>query len=143
MAVGLIHRFDEFLRDLRRRRWDSAMFSGGLERILYGLAKLIVIGNYLVEQKLALAIAPALSACMVSRCLFHRVAVLDPKLYVLFSGYSDMRDRFRAPLMGFGLRENFNWPMLARNIGEFWRRWHMIVLVCVVPRLCVHLRAVC
>jgi alginate O-acetyltransferase complex protein AlgI len=21
--------------------------------------------------------------------------------------------------------ENFNWPIIARNIGEFWTRWHM------------------
>lgn len=27
--------------------------------------------------------------------------------------------------MGFELMENFSTPYLARNIGEFWRRWHI------------------
>jgi D-alanyl-lipoteichoic acid acyltransferase DltB (MBOAT superfamily) len=123
LPVGPIHRFDEFLRDLRRRRWDSGMFSGGLERILYGLAKLVVIGNYLVEQKLAVAISPSLHAHGFIG-IYSTAWLFWIRLYVLFSAYSDIAIGFGA-LMGFGLRENFNWPMLARNIGEFWRRWHM------------------
>jgi len=27
--------------------------------------------------------------------------------------------------MGFNIRENFNWPLLARNIVDFWQRWHV------------------
>jgi len=46
------------------------------------------------------------------------------KLYVLFSGYSDIAIGFGA-LLGLRLRENFDWPFLARNIGEFWQRWHV------------------
>jgi len=28
-------------------------------------------------------------------------------------------------MMGFELRENFNYPYIARSVGDFWRRWHM------------------
>lgn len=28
-------------------------------------------------------------------------------------------------MLGFNLPENFNYPYLARNVGEFWRRWHI------------------
>ena len=33
----------------------------------------------------------------------------------------------RAPSRLFGIRilENFNFPILAANISEFWKRWHM------------------
>jgi alginate O-acetyltransferase complex protein AlgI len=41
-----------------------------------------------------------------------------------FSGYSDMAIGF-ARMMGIRLPENFNWPYLAANIVEFWRRWHI------------------
>lgn len=123
LPIGPIHRFDEFLRDLRRRRWDPGQFSGGLERILYGLAKLVVVGNYLVGQKLAIALAVPMAAPGLEGVYFTAL-LFWIKLYVLFSGYSDIAIGFGA-LMGFRLRENFNWPFLARNINEFWQRWHM------------------
>ncbi|MBL8820282.1 MAG: hypothetical protein JNL58_29935, partial [Planctomyces sp.] len=46
------------------------------------------------------------------------------KLYFDFSGYSDLSIG-AARLFGIQLMENFNWPVLAPNIGQFWRRWHM------------------
>ena len=123
LPVGPIHRFDEFLRDLRRRRWDAALFSGGLERILYGLAKLIVVGDYVVDEKLAMAMTSAMVAPGYEGIYFTAV-LFWIRLYVLFSGYSDIAIGFGA-LMGFRLRENFNWPLRSRNIAEFWQRWHM------------------
>ena len=123
LPVGPIHRFDEFLRDLRRRRWDAALFSGGLERILHGLVKIVVIGNYLVVEKLAVALAAEMASPGITGIYFTAL-VFWIKLYVLFGGYSDIAIGFGA-LMGFRLRENFNWPMLSRNIGDFWHRWHM------------------
>ena len=123
LPVGPIHRFDGFLRDLRRRRWDATLFSGGLERILYGLVKLVVIGNYLVAYKLAIATG-AIMAAPGWAGMYATAAMFWIKLYVLFSGYSDIAIGFGA-LMGFRLRENFNWPMLARNINDFWQRWHL------------------
>jgi alginate O-acetyltransferase complex protein AlgI len=44
--------------------------------------------------------------------------------YCDFSGYSDMAIG-SAGLLGYRLPENFNFPFLARNITEFWRRWHI------------------
>ena len=43
---------------------------------------------------------------------------------MVFSGYSDIAIGFGV-LAGVRLRENFNWPFIARNIAEFWQRWHM------------------
>jgi D-alanyl-lipoteichoic acid acyltransferase DltB (MBOAT superfamily) len=45
-------------------------------------------------------------------------------LYLNFSGYSDMAIGASA-IMGLKVRENFDNPLAARNIMEFWRRWHM------------------
>jgi alginate O-acetyltransferase complex protein AlgI len=41
-----------------------------------------------------------------------------------FSGYSDMAIGFGL-MFGVRLPRNFNWPYLALNLTEFWRRWHM------------------
>src|SRR5205085_4390276 len=41
-----------------------------------------------------------------------------------FSGYSDIAIGC-ARLLGIQLPENFNWPYAARNLQEFWHRWHI------------------
>ncbi|MBI9080003.1 MAG: hypothetical protein JEY79_09730 [Pseudodesulfovibrio sp.] len=44
--------------------------------------------------------------------------------YVDFSAYSDIAIG-GSRLLGHRIRENFNFPLLSRNIREFWQRWHM------------------
>lgn len=46
------------------------------------------------------------------------------QLYFDFSGYSDMAVGL-AFLLGFRFPQNFDSPYKARNISEFWRKWHM------------------
>jgi alginate O-acetyltransferase complex protein AlgI len=46
------------------------------------------------------------------------------QLYFDFSGYTDMATGI-AFLLGIHLPQNFNAPYSARNITEFWQRWHM------------------
>jgi alginate O-acetyltransferase complex protein AlgI len=49
---------------------------------------------------------------------------LGLRIWLDFSGYSDIAIGF-ARMMGITLPENFNWPYLARNLVEFWHRWHI------------------
>jgi alginate O-acetyltransferase complex protein AlgI len=46
------------------------------------------------------------------------------RIYMDFSGYSDMAIGF-SRMMGITLPRNFNWPYLAKNIQDFWQRWHI------------------
>jgi D-alanyl-lipoteichoic acid acyltransferase DltB (MBOAT superfamily) len=46
------------------------------------------------------------------------------QIYCDFSGYSDMAIG-AARVMGFKLMTNFNRPYFAKNIQEFWKRWHI------------------
>ena len=46
------------------------------------------------------------------------------QVYADFSGYTDIAIGI-ALLMGFRLPTNFNSPYKARNVGDFWKRWHM------------------
>jgi alginate O-acetyltransferase complex protein AlgI len=46
------------------------------------------------------------------------------QVYFDFAGYTDMA-RAAARLFGIELSENFKHPYLARNVGDFWRRWHI------------------
>jgi D-alanyl-lipoteichoic acid acyltransferase DltB (MBOAT superfamily) len=46
------------------------------------------------------------------------------QIYFDFSGYSDMAIGL-ALMIGIRLPLNFHSPYKARNVAEFWRRWHM------------------
>jgi D-alanyl-lipoteichoic acid acyltransferase DltB (MBOAT superfamily) len=46
------------------------------------------------------------------------------QLYCDFSGYTDIA-RGSARIMGFDLMINFNRPLIARSLRDFWNRWHI------------------
>jgi alginate O-acetyltransferase complex protein AlgI len=46
------------------------------------------------------------------------------QVYCDFSGYTDIAIGV-ALLLGFYLPKNFNSPYKAKNVGDFWKRWHM------------------
>jgi D-alanyl-lipoteichoic acid acyltransferase DltB (MBOAT superfamily) len=123
MPAGPIHRYPDFNRDMRRKRWNSAMFSEGLERILFGYVKIIVLGNYLTSIWLAekIAMIDDNQLILITYLTVVRKAVNG---YLLFSGYSDIAIGF-ALLLGYRVLENFNWPFFRKNISEFWRSWHI------------------
>lgn len=123
LAAGPIHRFDEFHRDHRRHRWDSRRFSMGLERILFGYAKVVVLANQLVNVNLQAYIS-SVDPSHEWLIAYLRMLAFGLNGYLQFAGYSDIAIGF-AMLLGYRVMENFNWPFLARNISEFWQRWHI------------------
>jgi len=46
------------------------------------------------------------------------------QIYFDFSGYSDMAIGL-GKMLGFELPKNFDMPYKAKDISEFWKRWHM------------------
>lgn len=123
MLVGPINRFQPFLRNSYRRRWDANLFSEGLERILYGYAKIVILGNFLVTNMMAVLLEKIGDQ---SGWLHHYLSLLKYTLntYFQFAGYSDVAIGLSL-LFGYRIMENFNYPFLAGNINEFWNRWHI------------------
>ena len=98
-------------------------FAIGLSFLCIGLAKKILIADSVAPfanegflQAEHASLAP-LSAWL---CL----AAYTLQIYFDFSGYSDMAVGLSL-LIGVRLPYNFNSPYKARNITDFWRRWHM------------------
>lgn len=50
--------------------------------------------------------------------------MLSVRILFDFSGYSDIAIGL-SRMIGLDLPENFNYPYLALNPSDFWRRWHM------------------
>jgi D-alanyl-lipoteichoic acid acyltransferase DltB (MBOAT superfamily) len=123
MITGPIHRYNHFIRQCQRRRWDNADASVAINRIVLGYAKVVILGNYLVEEKLSIYLRQ--QADNLGWAIHWLDSGADwAYLYLQFSGWSDIAIGF-ALLMGLTIEENFNRPFLATNIIEFWQRWHI------------------
>jgi alginate O-acetyltransferase complex protein AlgI len=103
-------------------RVDAAMQARGLLRIATGLAKKIVIGDFLAQAIVnrVFATPERFSALEVVLAVYGYAV----QIYADFSGYSDVAIG-SAALFGYELPENFDAPYVSQNLQEFWRRWHM------------------
>ena len=123
LVAGPIVRANEFLPQLHRRpRLDPRHMDEGLFRIFKGLTKKVVLGDWI-----AASFTDAIFASpenYTSPEILLGLYAFTLQLYADFSGYSDIAIGV-ARLMGFEIPENFDRPHQARNVGEFWRRWHM------------------
>ena len=108
--------------------WNRQTTVEGITRIIHGLIKAFVIAQLLQPANFG---APATSEQLLNRYddiatwkIWAFLAVTYLFAYIDFSAYSDIAIG-SARLFGFRIMENFNWPILAVNISDFWRRWHM------------------
>jgi len=101
---------------------DPALQARGLWRIACGLAKKIVIGDYLAQAIVnrVFETPERFTALEVLLATYAYAA----QIYADFSGYSDVAIG-SAALFGYRLPENFDAPYLARNLQDFWHRWHI------------------
>ena len=123
LIIGPINRYPEFVRDWQRRRMNSEYFSLGLQRILFGVSKIMIIGNYILSSKAAAYIAKLDESNLWLKAYLETVHVVL-NAYFQFAGYSDIAIGI-ALLLGFRVMENFNFPFLASNMQEFWSKYHM------------------
>lgn len=121
ILVGPIHRMPEFQRSLRRLKWQPAVFSDGMERILYGLIKISFLGNYLFSVKFP-QLADHTDAVFIK--LYIQTIAFTCNAYVQFAGFSDLAIGMGL-IWGIRVIENFNRPFLATNMQDFWTRWHI------------------
>lgn len=123
LVAGPIKRYPQFIASLEEasRRFDPADLAHGLRRIGIGFVKKVLIADnltfFISEYQARYAELP-----LIGRWLF--VIAIAFRILMDFSGYTDIAIG-SARLIGVRLPENFNWPYLARSIGDFWQRWHM------------------
>lgn len=123
LAAGPIHRFEPFLRQLRRRRNDPTELAEGAERTLTGAFQFTVLSSYVLARS-----SRALETALSSWPALPRELLLSAfdwmALYLAFAGLSSMAIGLSL-MMGLRIEENFNRPWLARDLPDFWNRWHM------------------
>ena len=107
------------LNNVRECTYDN--LSEGAKRILWGMFLKMciadqlsgytsaVLGNYEHHNTTSLVLASVLYYF---------------QMYTDFAGYSDMAIGV-SQMVGIRIAENFNRPIFAQNISEYWRRWHI------------------
>ncbi len=122
LVAGPIERATHLLPQIRSKRiFSSVQFNDGLRQILWGLFKKVVIADncgVYVDQIFNDTASHSGSTLAFGAILFSF------QLYGDFSGYTDIA-LGTARLMGIELLRNFSFPYFARDIAEFWRRWHI------------------
>jgi alginate O-acetyltransferase complex protein AlgI len=123
LVAGPIVRASVFVKQIYEDYSVSkAEFGWAIFMILKGLVKKIFIGDYI-----AVNFVDRVFTNPVTYSGFENLMALfgySLQVYVDFSGYTDIAIGV-ALLMGFRLPQNFNAPYKAKNVGDFWKRWHM------------------
>lgn len=122
LVAGPILRAKEFLPQLDRRMTAADVpLTACLLLFLVGFFKKAVVAD-----SIGLAIDPvwATPQHYDRASLWAAMVLFRIQLYCDFSGYSEMAIA-TAGLFGFRLPWNFDAPMLARNMADYWRRWHI------------------
>lgn len=122
LIAGPIKRYQNFAKYLDfEKRLDWREVGDGLERILFGLSKKLIVADSIARLTAPVWQAPLDHGPGILWLAAYGYAV---QIYLDFSGYSDIAIG-SAKILGFKVEENFDWPYLRPNIREFWRSWHM------------------
>jgi alginate O-acetyltransferase complex protein AlgI len=123
IVAGPILRARQLLPQLRGHLTLDAETGGrALFLIAIGLIKKIAIADYLGANFVdrVFDFPERFSALEVLAATYGYAL----QIYTDFSGYSDVAIG-SALLLGFTLPANFNAPYTAKDLPEFWRRWHI------------------
>ena len=127
MIAGPIVRYSTFEGQIRERRetWDK--FTVGVCRFIAGLGKKVLLADTFAVAADRIFDGYG-QAGMPAALAWVGAAAFTMQIFFDFSGYSDMAVGLGL-MFGFKFEENFNYPYIARSVGEFWRRWHISLSV--------------
>lgn len=120
LIAGPIVRYETIEQKLKSRKTNFDLFADGIKRFIIGLSKKVLLANVLGELTKNL-----INLTTQSVLSYWLQAIANTlQIYFDFSGYSDMAIGLGL-MFGFRFLENFNYPLIARSITDFWRRWHI------------------
>jgi alginate O-acetyltransferase complex protein AlgI len=123
LIAGPILRAHEVLPQLQnQRRATAPEVARGLEEILHGLFKKVVLADTLAK-----IVDPGFAEPWTSLGTLDAwtlVFAFGLQVYFDFSGYSQIAIG-SARILGFNFPQNFRWPYLAVSPRDFWKRWHI------------------
>ena len=122
LIQGPISRYGDLSKTLYERHpFDRVQFGMGLERVLWGYCKKLVIADRLMPAvpELHAGWKHLSGAYVLIMMVFWAIV-----LYADFTGGIDITIGI-AQMLGIRVEENFERPFFSKDITEYWRRWHI------------------
>lgn len=122
LVQGPISRYSDLSQTLYEEHpFDRRQVAFGLERILWGYFKKLVIADTIITATKAIIGDPDYytGAWVLVGIIFYGI-----ELYADFTGGIDITIGI-AQVFGVHVEENFIRPYFSKNIAEYWRRWHI------------------
>lgn len=122
MTQGPIGRYDELAPQLTSyHKFDYETIKFGAQRMLWGAFKKLVIADRIaVLSNIAFdKNTPVTGAITVLGMFCYTI-----QIYADFSGGIDIASG-AAEMLGIKMSDNFLRPYFAKDVPEFWRRWHI------------------
>lgn len=125
LVAGPIERSKNLLAQLRNvenfKLWNARRLASGAILMVWGFFTKMVIAD-----RVAILVDTVFDDYRMygSTELILAVIGFSIQLYCDFASYSTIAQG-AARIMGFELMDNFNTPYLAKNIRDYWSRWHI------------------
>ena len=117
LITGPISRYNELEGLYQKHSFSYVGVTRGVQRILWGFTKKLVLAERLVGL---------VDKLWINVGYYRWIALLlfPLQMYADFSGGMDIVIG-TAEIFGIRLSENFKTPFLSRTVQEFWQRWHI------------------
>ena len=122
LIAGPIVQYADVASALTDRKTTATDFLRGMQRIVLGLAKKILLADVCYRMLLDLLKISNGPESFLSA--WTMALLFSVRLYFDFSAYSDIAIGL-GRIFGFSYPENFDHPYISKSIVEFWRRWHI------------------
>ena len=123
LIAGPIVRFSTVRSELHSRQINFTRISNGVMRFMTGLFKKVLIADSIAVLWDSIR-QQGLSDGVSVVTAWLGAAAFTLQLYFDFSAYSDMAIGM-GEMLGFRFLENFDYPLCAVSVTDFWRRWHI------------------
>ncbi|MGV8937590.1 MAG: MBOAT family O-acyltransferase [Allorhizobium sp.] len=122
LIAGPIVRYKEVEHQIVNRSISFDRVYAGIIQFELGLGKKLILAD--PAGTVADHIFGLNPVELSSAAAWAGIVAYTVQIFFDFSGYSDMAIGL-GRILGFDFPANFDQPYRARNITEFWRRWHM------------------
>lgn len=121
MTAGPIVRYKDMKEQMKKRRVNALQLGYGARRFILGLAKKVLLADTLASLYGEISAGAGNISVLTA---WIGMFAFTMEIYFDFSGYSDMAIGI-SRMLGFTVKENFDYPYMSKSVTEFWRRWHI------------------
>jgi alginate O-acetyltransferase complex protein AlgI len=124
IAGPIVHHREMVPQLISIRRCNPILVAQGLTLLVLGLGKKVLLADSVASYAMPVFKEAGLGASPTLLDAWLGALAYTSQLYFDFSGYCDMAIGL-GMMFGIVFPLNFASPYQAKNIAEFWRRWHM------------------